>query len=185
MRKAVTTREEILQICQENFLELVRRNFDLRYTASLSGISVGTLYNYFGGKSDLMIDTILSIWNRAFQSFLNTSFASFPQCLDCLAQTLAALEAEFPDFLHLHARMATGADHQKMAQTMKQTLQPILDHMADTIEKDPNRKPDLLSENLDSKWIAQAFFDLLVRQENVSTDQIRSLKTMASKLIYA
>ena len=66
MNTAVTSKEEILKTSRE----LIRRQgwaaVSIRSVAASCGVSVGSIYNYFDSKTDLIGATVESVWCEIF-----------------------------------------------------------------------------------------------------------------------
>ena len=63
MNTVITSKEEILR----NSCELIQRQgwsaVNIRSVATACGVSVGSIYNYFGSKAELVSATIESVWH--------------------------------------------------------------------------------------------------------------------------
>lgn len=64
MRKAITTKEKILENAKKEARRKGLEKIGMREISSASSVALGTLYNYFPDKESLIIATISSIWNE-------------------------------------------------------------------------------------------------------------------------
>ena len=64
MRKAITTKEKILENAKKEARSKGLEKIGMREISSASSVALGTLYNYFPDKESLIIATIASIWNE-------------------------------------------------------------------------------------------------------------------------
>ena len=64
MRKAITTKEKILENAKKEARSKGLEKIGMREISSASSVALGTLYNYFPDKESLIIATISSIWNE-------------------------------------------------------------------------------------------------------------------------
>ena len=62
----ITSKDEIMQICRRIASEEGLKSLGMRKVAKECGIAIGTLYNYFSNKEELLIATITSIWLDIF-----------------------------------------------------------------------------------------------------------------------
>ena len=67
MNKAVTSREDILAVSKEMVAENGMQAINMRNVAGRCGVAVGSVYNYFPSKNDLMIAVIDAIWKEITQ----------------------------------------------------------------------------------------------------------------------
>lgn len=64
MRKAITTKEKILENAKKEARRKGLEKIGMREISSASSVALGTLYNYSPDKESLIIATISSIWNE-------------------------------------------------------------------------------------------------------------------------
>ena len=64
MKKAITTKEKILENANKEARSKGLEKIGMREISSASSVALGTLYNYFPDKESLIIATISSIWNE-------------------------------------------------------------------------------------------------------------------------
>ena len=66
MNRVVTSKEEILQASRELLKEQGWTAINIRAVAAACHVSVGSIYNYFGSKADLVSNTVESVWHEIF-----------------------------------------------------------------------------------------------------------------------
>ena len=64
MKKAITTKEKILENAKKEARSKGLEKIGMREISSASSMALGTLYKYFPDKESLIIATISSIWNE-------------------------------------------------------------------------------------------------------------------------
>lgn len=69
MNTTVTSKEEILRISREFVQAEGWKSINIRAIAKACNISIGSIYNYFHNKSDLIAATVESVW-QTFSIFL-------------------------------------------------------------------------------------------------------------------
>lgn len=68
MNTVVTSKEEILKNSRVLIQQQGWSAVSIRSVAAACGVSVGSIYNYFDSKADLMGATIESVWQGNFSS---------------------------------------------------------------------------------------------------------------------
>ena len=58
----VTSKEAILAVCKEFVKENGLQSLNMRTVAEKCNVSVGSVYNYFPSKADLIAATIQDVW---------------------------------------------------------------------------------------------------------------------------
>ena len=64
MKKAIMTKEKILENAKKEARRKGLEKIGMREISSASSVALGTLYKYFPDKESLIIATISSIWNE-------------------------------------------------------------------------------------------------------------------------
>ncbi len=99
--KAVISREHILKTAYSLFKEDDSASLSIRRVASACGVSVGSIYNYFPTKADLVAETIGMFWRESlhqemFIAASNENFVDFcERLLGDLRRTLAEFRSEW------------------------------------------------------------------------------------------
>ena len=102
MNIIATSKEEILQTCRELIRQQKGTTLNVRQVASACGVSVGTVYNYFDSKADLVGAAVESVWNDIFRC--EEQDDSFSDILSCIRWMFARMEygsRQYPGFFVL------------------------------------------------------------------------------------
>ncbi len=100
MNKAVTTKEEILKIGRELIRQQGWAAINIRAVAAACGVSVGSIYNYFTSKADLVGAIVESVWHEIFhRSEDETVFRDIQACIAWLYQQMEYGHKQYPGFL--------------------------------------------------------------------------------------
>ena len=79
---AVISKEEILHVCRELIREKGWESVNIRAVAGACGISVGSVYNYFHSKAELIAAAVEIVWCDIFHfSEERAVFQSFAECV--------------------------------------------------------------------------------------------------------
>ena len=66
MNTIVTSKEEILKVSKEIIQKQGLNAINIRSVANYCGVSIGSIYNYFDSKNDLVTATVESVWQEIF-----------------------------------------------------------------------------------------------------------------------
>ena len=66
MNTVITSKESILKVSRELIANQGWAAINIRTVAAANGVSVGSIYNYFASKSDLVSATVESVWHDIF-----------------------------------------------------------------------------------------------------------------------
>lgn len=73
MNTVVTSKEEILRVSRALIQEQGWAALNIRSVAAACGVSVGSIYNYFNSKAELVGETVESVWHEIFHQPDNTT----------------------------------------------------------------------------------------------------------------
>ena len=163
MHSAVTSREDILKVSRE----LIRRQgwpaIHIRSVAAACGVSVGSIYNYFGSKSALVSATVESIWCEIF--LRPEDGAVFQDTLACVVWIYERLEygcRQYPGFFTLHPLGFMKEDLLDGMLRMQQTWQHMTDGLCAVLQRDPHIRPGAFTEQFTAESFANVLFSLLL-----------------------
>lgn len=161
MNTTVTSKEEILKTSRE----LIRRQgwsaVSIRSVAAGCGVSVGSIYNYFDSKTDLIGATVESVWCEIFhRPEDDTVFQDVQACVAWMYQRMAYGCERYPGFFTLHSLGFLREDKTAGKQRMQQTWQHILAGLCSVLKQDVRIRPDAFTE----QFTAEKFADVLFSQ---------------------
>lgn len=161
MNTAVTSKEEILKTSRE----LIRRQgwsaVSIRSVAAGCGVSVGSIYNYFDSKTDLIGATVESVWCEIFHRPEDDAvFQDVQACVAWMYQRMAYGCERYPGFFTLHSLGFLREDKTAGKQRMQQTWQHILTGLRSVLKQDVRIRPDAFTE----QFTAEKFADVLFSQ---------------------
>lgn len=102
MYPSVTSDKAILQASRTLLQEQGWTALNIRSVAAACGVSVGSIYNRFGSKSQLVAATVESIWQEIF--CLPQDPGAFADLLSCVAMAVSAAGGEPPNLPGLSLR---------------------------------------------------------------------------------
>ena len=139
MNTVVTSKDEILKISRELIRQQGWSAVNIRSVASACGVSVGSIYNYFDSKSDLVSATVESVWCEIFHR--PDGGAIFHDTLACtvwIYERMAYGCKQYPGFFTLHSLGFMREDKSDGKRRMQQTWQHILQGLCTVLKRDPN-----------------------------------------------
>ena len=163
MNTIITSKEAILNESKKLIIEQGYSALNIRSVASACGVSVGSIYNYFKSKSDLLSATIESIWQEIFHH--HGSFQSFEDIQMCIRWLYECLEygnEKYPGFFELHSLGFVGNEKDDGKEKMHQTWQHILSNLCEVLECDTKIRKDAFTEQFTSEKCADIIFSLLL-----------------------
>ena len=104
MSRAVTSEEEILKVSCGIVAKKGIATVNMRTVASECGIALGSLYNYFSSKSELLSATIESVWKDIFQMGKTLEKCeNIVEYLNLLFEGVENSRSRYPKFFSMHA----------------------------------------------------------------------------------
>ena len=77
MNTIVTSKEAILEVSRQMIREQGAAEISIRSVAAACGVSVGSIYNYFDSKNDLITAAVESVWSEIFHASGQENFEHF------------------------------------------------------------------------------------------------------------
>ena len=104
MNTVVTSKDEILRASRELIRQQGWSAVSIRSVAAACGVSVGSIYNYFGSKSDLIGATVESVWCEIFRRPADDAvFYDVQACITWIYARMAYGYERYPGFFTLHS----------------------------------------------------------------------------------
>jgi len=144
----VTSKEEILQACREIVSEEGLQAVNMRAVAKRCHVALGSLYNYFSNKDDLVLETIESVWQDIFRMDHSCDTAlSFPDYVAWIFASIRSGAKEYPNFFTAHSLSFASSGRSRAKNTMESYLAHMKTGMKETLERDPAVRPDSFPES--------------------------------------
>lgn len=163
MNHIVTSREEILQVSRNLINEKGWGAVNIRSVASACNVSVGSIYNYFHSKSDLVGATVESVWCDIFHFPQNEDiFHSFVNCIQWIYERMEHGNHLYPGFFTLHSMSFLGKDKLKGQQLMQQSLEHIQKQLCYILMHDDNVRPNCFNNTFTPEKFIEFVFSFIV-----------------------
>ncbi len=163
MNKSVITKEDILKASRELIQRQGWSAVNIRSVAAACGVSVGSIYNYFESKSELVSAAVESIWCEIFRRPENEGI--FRDTLACVQWIYSRMEygcKEYPGFFTLHSLGFMGEDKPDGKRRMQRTWQHILDSLCSVLKRDEKIRPNAFDQRFTPEKFAGILFSLML-----------------------
>lgn len=163
MNTVVTSKEQILTASRELIRQGGWQAVSIRSVAEACGVSVGSIYNYFTSKSELVSDTVESVWCEIFHR--PEDEAVFRDTVACIGWMYSRMEygcQQYPGFFSLHSIGFMREDKPDGKRRMQKTWQHILAGLCAVLQHDPRVRPGAFDENFTPEKFADVLFSLML-----------------------
>lgn len=170
MNTNVTSKEEILKVSRALIKEKGWSAVHIRSVAAACGVSVGSIYNYFPSKTELIGAAVESIWCEIFHRPEDTAvFQNTQACIVWIYQRMEYGCKEYPGFFNLHSFSFMRDEKESGKRRMQQTWKHILERLCFVLRNDEKIRPDAFSKEFTAEKFADVLFSLmlsaLIRQD--------------------
>lgn len=163
MNPMATSKEEILQVCRELIRQQGWDALNIRAVAKACGVSVGTIYNYFCSKDDLIAASVESIWHDIFHHEENeTAFTDILSCIRWLYRRIEYGGQQYPNFFNLHALRFEKDSKPQGREQMLRTWEHIRKSLCTVIRNDPCIRSDAFHGALSPEAFVNIIFSQML-----------------------
>lgn len=134
--------------CREIVSEQGLSSLNMRTVAEACHVALGSLYNYFPSKDDLMIATIESVWQHIFHIEQHCEvYPPFPEYIRNLFDRVRQGMNEFPNFFTAHSVSFASSGKHKARKTMTHYFSHMKVGMTEALHADGLVNEDAFSSN--------------------------------------
>lgn len=171
MNKTITSQELILSVAKEIVLEFGLQGLNIRDVAKKCGVSVGSIYNYFPTKSDLIVATIESVWKDIMHGYkVCEEQHNFVQNIKSLFLNIQKGSQKFPSFFSAHSMSVATIDKAKGRGSMDKYFSHMKNGLLATLNADTQVKCDTFSSSFTKEdfidFVFSNLITLLMKQAN-------------------
>ena len=160
---SVTSDKAILQASRTLLQEQGWTALNIRSVAAACGVSVGSIYNRFGSKSQLVAATVESIWQEIFCLPQDPgAFAGLLSCVAWLFQRLEESRQTYPGFLSVHALCFSQEELDAGQRRMERSWAHIKQFLLAVLAQDPQVRPGAFHEGFSAEDFVDLLFSLLL-----------------------
>ena len=185
MKPAATSKEEILAACRELIHQQGGTELNVREVAAACGISVGTVYNYFGSKADLVGAAVESVWYDIFRCADDGSaFATMQDCVRWLFERLAYGNAQYPGFFTLHSASFVNQDRPEGKVRMQKAWEHIMEMLCKVLQQDPLIRPGVFCDAFTPEQFADILFSLILAAQLRGQYSADTVLQLVDRMLY-
>lgn len=185
MNNVVTSKEAILEVSRKLIQEKGWSAVNIRAVASAGNISVGSVYNYFSSKSELVTATIESIWLDIFHApAQRETFSDFLFCIEWIYDRLEKGSEKYPDFFKLHSMSFVSTDKTDGKQRMSQSWIHIQNHLLGVLKSDTKIRSDAFDDVFTAEKLVSSIFSILYFSLLRKDYDASAVVEMVRRLIY-
>ena len=186
MNPTVTSKENIIAACQKIAKERGLEAISMRSVASECGMAVGSVYNYFSSKSELLCATIENIWKDIFHmSASQCAFSDFVECLSWLFDSIQKGSQMYPEFFSRHAMVFASEDQKAGHQMMEKYFHHLEENLLNVLHRDPNIREDAFDEVLTPELFINYVLELFVSSVFHFQKDYRGILTLVRRCLYS
>lgn len=185
MNNAVTSRDNILKVSRAMVLTEGFSSLSMRAVALRCGVAVGSIYNYFPSKADLISATIESVWEEIFMPIQpDDTFDSFGDSVFCMFETIKNGDKKYPGFFSVHSLNFAAGDRQKGRQMMENYFGILKGKLLSALRHDGNVRAEVFQDGLSMETFVDYVFMLMLFILLNKQEGCGGLLKMIEKCIY-
>lgn len=146
MNRTITSREAILATCKQIVAQSGMPALNMRVVAARCGVALGSIYNYFPSKEELLVATVESIWAEIVQTGGIASGSSLTDTVSQLFESVRMGSAKYPMFLNVHAVTFAHMDKDKGRKAMNRFFGRIEALLRQSLDGDHSVRSDAFGE---------------------------------------
>ncbi len=163
MNTVVTSKEEILKTSRELIRQQGWSAVNIRSVAAACGVSVGSIYNYFDSKSELVGAAVESVWYEIFHSTEDRAvFQDTQACIIWMYERMEYGGRQYPGFFTLHSFGFMQEDRSDGKRRMQLAWRHILDMLCSVLKRDAGIRDDAFTEQFTAERFADVLFSLML-----------------------
>ncbi len=185
MNTVITSKEAILKTSRKLIQEKGWAAISIRSVAQASNISIGSIYNYFDSKSDLIAATVESVWCDIFHMpDERVSFKRFTDCIEWAYESMRRGNEKYPGFFSMHSMSFVGKDKTGGQELMAKSWKHIQDGFYIVLMRDETVNTAVFDDVFTPQKFVEIVFSLilssLLRRDYDGAGIVR----MAERILY-
>ncbi len=137
---------------------------NIRLVAKECNISVGSIYNYFPSKEDLITATVESIWQDIFKLDDNLlCFDDFVSCIKWFFNAIYESAKIYPNFFSNHSLAISNTQKDKGIKIMNNFMLNLKKIFLQSLNNDKNIRKNVFNEDLTPDIFIDYVFSLMLQ----------------------
>lgn len=171
MNTVVTSKAAIVAASRELAAEQGLQALNMRNVAQRCNVAVGSVYNYFSSKEDLIAATIQDVWQDIFHKNQPcTQPESFVGYLELIFQSVREGAAEYPNFFSTHSMSFGGGERGRGRQVMEEYFVHMKRGLLAALHSDPQVRKDAFTDTFTDvafvDFVFSSLLSLLLKQQD-------------------
>lgn len=189
MNLTATSEEAIIAACQNIVRKKGLSAVNMRSVAAECNVAVGSIYNYFPSKSDLLCAAIESIWIDIFHMPGSLpEFADFVDCLSWMYESMKVGGRKYPGFFSMHALSFASEDKVRGRRRMEEYFNHLKESLLEVLNKDIRIREgtfnEVLTPELFIEYILTLFFASLQDSQQTCDGLIEIVKRCLYRSVF-
>ena len=184
MNPAVTSREQILCACRAIIAEEGVSALNMRAVAERCHVALGSLYNYFSLKDDLLTAAVESVWEDIFRQAQPEGGMGFADYTGWLFDALRGGAGPYAGFLTAHALSLSGGAKDRARGMMAQAIGRLRGELLEVLAHDPLVRRGAFGESLRADDFVHFVLSSLLAQLMQESESCCVLLEMIRRTIY-
>lgn len=185
MNTVVTSREAILSQSRKIVMDQGLSAINMRTVAAACGVAVGSIYNYFPSKTELINAAVEDVWRDIFHVSGDCfKTAHFTDCLSWIFESFQEGCKKYPGFFTLHSMSYAQKDKKKGRQMMEQYFAHIKNGLLIILKKDADVRENVFNDVFTPEEFVDLIFSLVTSMLLQGKSNCGTLVEMTSRCIY-
>lgn len=186
MRNAVISRDEILEASRLMLQEKGWSAIHMRSVAVRCGVSVGSLYNYFPSKTELVAATVESVWQELFHVPEDlTGEERFCKVIQWLHDSIQEGNRRYQGFLTLHAMgFTTGEGKVEGRRMMERAQGQLRESLCRVLWEDKQVNQSVFDSRLTTEGFVELVFSMLITALLRGEEDCEPLLAVVRRVLY-
>ncbi len=166
----VTSKEAILKVCRELVSEQGLATLNMRTVAEACHVALGSLYNYFPNKDELVLSVIESVWQDIFHMEQDChAELSFPEYVNWIFESVRKGSLAYPNFFTAHSLSFASSGKNRAKEFMARYFVHMKIGMTQSLHGDGAVRPDAFTAEMTeadfTAFVLTNILTLLVHQK--------------------
>ena len=179
-----TSREEIMRVSRKIVSERGLPALNMRALAKECGIALGTLYNYYSDKDELVVAAIESVWQDILEKSAPDSGVSFSQYITQTYAHIIEKLKDYPNFLAAHSISVAGSVKGKARGMMERFFGKIRSELHEVLMNDKNVDRSIFSETFREENLIGHILDTITISIINGKPDCATLTEILDRLLY-